>query len=171
MNLREDKHWSYGAGSLVFDARGQRPLMVYAPVQTDKTKESIEEVVKELRTIVGDKPLTADELTKVQQQLTRSLPGRWETIGSVQASIAEIVQFDLPLDYYDKYAGAVRGLQLAQVNTVAKDLIHPQAFVWVIVGDRSKIEEGVRSLNLGPLQLLDADGKLVGQAPTPSAAR
>ena len=143
--------------------------MVYAPVQTDKTKESIEEMAKELRTVVGDKPLTGDELTKVQDSLTRSLPGRWETIGAVQGSIGEIVQFDLPLDHYDKYAAAVQALQLSQVNAVAKELIHPQKLVWVIVGDREKIEAGVRALNLGPIQLLDADGKPLGQ-PAPSSA-
>ena len=49
MNIREDKHWSYGAQTLFWDARGQRPFIVYAPVQTDKTKESIQEIQKELR--------------------------------------------------------------------------------------------------------------------------
>ena len=38
MNLREDKHWSYGASSFFWDARGQRPFVVFAPVQTDETK-------------------------------------------------------------------------------------------------------------------------------------
>ena len=58
MNLREDKHWSYGAGSLVWDARGQRPFLAYVSVQSDKTKESIEEMGKELSAIIGDKPIT-----------------------------------------------------------------------------------------------------------------
>ena len=52
MNLREDKHWSYGAGSFAFDARGQRPWLMYAPVQTDKTKESVQELLKEMRGVV-----------------------------------------------------------------------------------------------------------------------
>ncbi len=51
MNLREAKHWSYGAFTLVWDARGQRPFIAYAPVQTDKTKESMIEVDRELRGI------------------------------------------------------------------------------------------------------------------------
>src|SRR5258705_664427 len=72
MNLREDKHWSYGARSLLWAARGQRPFITLAPVQTDKTKESLTEMTKEFRGILGDKPLTAEELAKIQanEQLT-----------------------------------------------------------------------------------------------------
>ena len=66
MNLREDKHWSYGAHTILVGARGQRPFLAYAPVQTDKTKESMIEIAKELRGILGEKPVTADELSKVQ---------------------------------------------------------------------------------------------------------
>ena len=56
MNLREDKHWSYGARSILHDAKGQRLFFTYAPVQSDKTKESIVEIDKELRGILGDRP-------------------------------------------------------------------------------------------------------------------
>src|SRR5205085_11589677 len=44
MNLREDKHWSYGAFSFMPNARAQRIFISYAPVQTDKTKESLVEM-------------------------------------------------------------------------------------------------------------------------------
>jgi zinc protease len=80
MNLREDKHWSYGASSRLISARGQRPFVVIAPVQTDKTKESLAEINKELRGILGDKPPTAEELAKVQANETLSLPGSRETM-------------------------------------------------------------------------------------------
>ena len=54
MNLREDKHWSYGARTLLVDAEGQRPFLVYAPVQTDKTSESMAEIMKEVTDIQGE---------------------------------------------------------------------------------------------------------------------
>ena len=66
MNLREDKHWAYGARSMFLDAKGQRLFIGYAPVQTDKTKESIVEMDKELREILGERPPTAEELAKAQ---------------------------------------------------------------------------------------------------------
>jgi len=87
MNLREAKHWSYGAFTLVWDARGQRPFIAYAPVQTDKTKESMIEVDRELRGILGPRPVEADELAKAQANLTLTLPGNWETMGAVQGSL------------------------------------------------------------------------------------
>ena len=167
MNLREGKHWSYGAFSLLFDARGQRPFIVYAPVQTDKTKESLTEVVNELRGITQSRPVTAEELAKAQANLTLSLPGQWETIGALGGSVEEIVRFDLPHDYYTTFASKVRELQVADLSTAAKETIQPDKLVWVVVGDRAKIEPGIRELNLGPLQFLDADGKPIRETAVP----
>ena len=56
MNLREDKHWAYGAGTLLRDAQGQRPFLAYAPVQTDKTAESVAEILRESQALVGAQP-------------------------------------------------------------------------------------------------------------------
>ena len=167
MNLREGKHWSYGAFSLMFDARGQRPFIVYAPVQTDKTKESLTEVVNELRGIAQSRPVTPEELAKAQANLTLSLPGQWETIGALGGSVEEIVRFDLPHDYYTTFASKVRELQVADLSTAAKETIQPDKLVWVVVGDRAKIEPGIRELNLGPLQFLDADGKPIRATAVP----
>ncbi len=167
MNLREGKHWSYGAFSLMFDARGQRPFIVYAPVQTDKTKESLTEVVNELRGITQSRPVTAEELAKAKANLTLSLPGQWETIGALGGSVEEIVRFDLPHDYYTTFASKVRELQVADLSTAAKETIQPDKLVWVVVGDRAKIEPGIRELNLGPLQFLDADGKPIRETAVP----
>ena len=63
MNLREDKHWAYGAGTVPLAARGQGPFVAYAPVQTDKTKESMVELDKELRGMLGPRPITGEELS------------------------------------------------------------------------------------------------------------
>ncbi len=159
MNLREDKHWSYGASSRLISARGQRPFVVIAPVQTDKTKESLIEIHKELRAILSDKPPTAEELAKVQANETLSLPGSRETMTEVANSIETLVEYGLPDDYYDKYAGRVRALQLSDIVATAKRVVRPENLVWVVVGDRAKIEAGVREVNLGELKFLDADGK------------
>ncbi|HEU5185357.1 MAG TPA: pitrilysin family protein [Gemmatimonadaceae bacterium] len=167
MNLREGKHWSYGAFSILFDARGQRPFIVLAPVQTDKTKESLTEVANELRGLASTRPATAEELAKVQANLTLSLPGRWETNNAVGNSIEEIVRFDLPHDYYRTFASNVRALKVADVTSAATETIQPDKLIWVVVGDRAKIEAGIRELNLGPVQFIDADGKPLSVAEVP----
>ncbi len=159
MNLREAKHWSYGAFTLVWDARGQRPFIAYAPVQTDKTKESMIEVDRELRGILGPKPVTADELAKAQANLTLTLPGNWETMDAVQGSLEQLVTFGLDDHYYETYAQRVRALTIPDAAGAAQEAIRPDHLVWVVVGDRAKIEAGIRELNFGEIRFLDADGK------------
>ncbi len=159
LNLREDKHWSYGASSLLWGARGQRPFLALAPVQTDKTKESVAEMNKEFRGILGDHPVTPEELAKIQANETLSLPGSRETSDAVGQSINEMVQYGLPEDYYETYAGKVRALKTSDVGDGAKAIVHPDNLIWVIVGDRAKIEAGIKELGLGEIRLLDADGR------------
>ena len=159
MNLREDKHWSYGASMRLWDARGQRPYLAVAPVQTDKTKESLVEMNKEFHDVVGSRPLSQEELEKVQANETLSLPGSRETQNAVGGSILDLVQFGLPDDYYETYAGKVRALKTSDLADAAHLVVHPDQLTWVIVGDRAKIEAGVKELNLGELKYLGPDGK------------
>ena len=158
MNLREDKHWSYGATSFLFPARGQQPLLAYAPVQSDKTKESLEELNKEFRVIISDRPPTAVELKRAQNTMTLSLPGSRETIDALGSSILEQVQFGLPDDYYDTFARKVRSLDVPAVTDAAKSTLRPDNLVWDVVGDRAKIEAPIRQLGLGEVKFLDANG-------------
>jgi len=164
MNLREDKHWSYGASSLLVNAQGQRPFIVYAPVQGDRTKESMLEIQKELEAVVGERPPTEQEVAKIKDKNTLSLPGRWETGSAVAGSIAEIVRFGLPDDHWDTYSSKVRELEVADVADVAKNVIFPDKLVWVVVGDRKQIEPGIRELGLGAISLIDADGQLLSES-------
>jgi zinc protease len=161
MNIREEKHWSYGARSTVMGARGQRPFFAYAPVQSDKTKETMIELKKEFSQIQENKPPTADELAKVQKNMTLRLPGSWETMGAVSNTIGDLVTYGLPDDYVETYPKKVRALNLDAVSEVAKMLIHPNNLIWVIVGDRSKIEASVRELGYGEVKYLDSSGNLI----------
>ncbi len=161
MNLREAKHWSYGAFSFIRDARGPRPFIAYAPVQTDKTKESIVELQRELRGILGERPITPDELKRAQASLTLTLPGSWETMGAVAGSIGDIVAFGLDDRYFDTYADRVRAQTVATVTAAAAKVVQPDHMVWVVVGDRARIEPSIKELNLGEIHLVDADGNPV----------
>ncbi len=161
MNLREDKHWAYGAGTVPLAAKGQGPFVAYAPVQTDKTKESMIEMDKELRGILGPRPITQEELGTAQKNQTLSLPGQWETIGAVEGSLGEIVTFGLPENYFTTYPDQVRALTVNDLTKAAQKAVHPDQLVWVVVGDRSKIEAPIRELGWGEIKSLDADGNVV----------
>ncbi|MFQ5526975.1 MAG: M16 family metallopeptidase [Thermoanaerobaculia bacterium] len=162
MNLREDKGWSYGAGTFIPGARGQRIFLAFAPVQTDKTKESIQELAKELSGLTGDSPATDEEVAHAKDSRTLTLPGQWETVADVAGDLSDLVRFGFSDDHFDTYAGKVRGLSKSAVDEAAAKVLHPNDIVWVVVGDRAKIEDGIRELDLADIQLLDADGEPVG---------
>jgi len=159
LNLREVKHWAYGAFSRLYEARGEGLLITFTSVQTDKTAESMAEIAKEFRDILGKYPLTVQELKDVQANETLSLPGSRETMNEVGHSILDIVQFGLPDDYYETYGGKVRALTTSEVDDAAKTVVHPDNLIWVVVGDGAKIEAGIKKLGLGELRLLSAEGK------------
>ncbi|HEX2779924.1 MAG TPA: pitrilysin family protein, partial [Gemmatimonadaceae bacterium] len=165
MNLRENKHWSYGSFSFPIAARGQRLWMVMAPVQTDKTKESLQEAIKEVTGAVNDRPLTAAEISDAKDRQIKTLAGRWETGSAVGGALGEIVTYGLPDDYYATYAEQVRNASDAQVNAIGKKLVSPNDLVWVVIGDRAKVEQGIKELGVGQVVLLDADGR--PKTPTP----
>ncbi len=166
MNLREGKHWSYGAGSIFWDAEGQRPFFVYAPVQSDKTKDAMYEIHKELSDIMGPRPASADELAFAKNTRTLTLPGSWETNVEVAGSITEIVRFGLPDDYFESYPTEVRALSLSDINAAANGVLHPDRLVWVVVGDREQIEPGIRELGFGPIYEIDGDGNVMRELAT-----
>lgn len=159
MNLREDKHWSYGARTIVLDAAAQRPWIAFAPVQTDKTAESIAEIHREVVEIRGEVPPTDQELAKIKDTKTLTLPGRWQTNGAVVGDLAELVRFDLPDDYWDRYPDQVRSLTLDDVEAQAARVLQPEGMIWVVAGDREAIEESIKSLDLGEVRYLDANGQ------------
>ena len=161
MNLREDKGWAYGAFTLVYNTAGQRPFIAYAPVQTDKTAESVAELQREFVEYLGDNPATDDELDKIKDNNTLSLPGRWESGSAVLSDIAQIVTNELPDNYWDTYVDTVRNVTLDDVEAAGAEVIKPDNLVWVIVGDREAIESRVRELEIGEITFLDADGNEV----------
>ena len=161
MNLREDKHWSYGSSSILWDTKAQRPFFIYAPVQSDKTKESMIEIHKEFAGVINEKPITKEEFEKDKENQTLSLPGSWETMDAISGSITDIVTYNLPDDYYSKYASLVESQTIDEVQKAAGKIVKPKQLVWVIVGDRAKIEESIKSLGYGEVRYLDGDGNII----------
>ena len=161
MNLREDKHWSYGAGSGIDPVKGPAIFSASAGVQTDKTKESIQEFIKELTQINSSRPVAPDEFTKEQSSVILSLPGDWQTNNGIMWFLQSCMTFNRGLDYPNNYSTIIQNLTLADIQQSAAKIVKPQNLTWLIVGDRQKIETGIRELNLGPLKILDTDGREV----------
>jgi zinc protease len=161
MNLREDKHWSYGAGSSLIDAKGQRPFAASALVQTDKTAESMREMLKELHDLIGSRQPSETEIRFAKDTLVRALPGSNETSSEVASSFADILTYGLPDNYLNDFVGEVEALNPSQLQAAASALVHPDALTWFVVGDLSSIEANVRKLDMGAVKVLDADGNVL----------
>jgi zinc protease len=163
MNLREDKHWAYGAYSFTQDALGQRPWMAFSPVQIDKTAPALQEMAREISEYAGGKsPPTEAEVDKARANEIRGLPGQFETARAVMGTIADIVEYGRPDDYVVRHVAEIKAMTPATVAKAAKG-IDPSALTWVVVGDLSKIEQPIRDLKLGDVIVIDADGKVAGK--------
>jgi zinc protease len=160
MNLREDKHWSYGAGSFVLDAKAQRPYLAYVSVQMDKTMESIQEIEKEFASLVSTKPVSADEFNRVQRNMTLQLPGMWETNSSVAGSLIEQVKFNLGDDYYKTYDARVRKLTRDELQQLGEQIVKTGLINWFVVGDKAKILPDLNKLGYDIIEVV-ADGIVV----------
>jgi hypothetical protein len=171
MNLREDKHWSYGARSSAINSVGQRPWMASAPVQIDKTGPAMAEMRKEIAAFAdGSKPATAAEVNRIRNIQTLSLPGAYETASAVASTIGSIVQFKRPDDYVLRRKAEIEAMTPAQVQQAAAE-IKPQALTWVVVGDLKQTEAAVRALNLGEVTVIDAEGNPVKKGRLPASGQ
>jgi predicted Zn-dependent peptidase len=161
MNLRETKHWSYGARSSLPETLAQRPWLLSAPVQSDKTVDSILELRRELAEFVGAKPAAPDEIAKVRNRDVRALSGQYETNAAVGGAISDIVRFGRPDDYVSTLRARLEGQTEAGVRQAAVQAFRPDTLTWVIVGDLTQIEAPIRALQWSSVQVLDADGKVL----------
>jgi zinc protease len=159
-NLRVDKHWSYGAYTFMEDARGQRPFMVYAPVQSDRTADAVRELQGELERFRSIEPARPEELERVFRSNAYSLPGRFETADAVLEALQSNARFGRPDDYVSSLKSRYQQVKLENLQEAAEQVLQPDRLTWVIVGDRSKIEQELRDLDIAEVEVMDAAGQL-----------
>ena len=149
-NLRETHGYTYGASSGFAARRLPGYFVAAASVVTAKTDSSLIEFLKELRPIRDDSVPQA-ELEKAKQYITLQLPGAFETTGGAAARFRDVLVYDLPLHWYDRFGPAVSAVTAAQVQRAARRYIDPDHLAIVVVGDRAQIEAGIKALNEGPI--------------------
>jgi zinc protease len=160
-NLRETRHWSYGANSNLLEARDPQVFLAHANVEQAHTADSMREMYKELSDALGARPLSPAEVESAKQAQVRSLPGDFESIGGVAGAVDHLVEYGLPDDYWNAFVPKVQALTAQQLQAAGLRLVKPAELTWVVVGDLAKIEAPVRALKLGEVQVLDADGKVL----------
>jgi zinc protease len=161
LNLRQDKGYSYGVFSNPMLYAEGGAWTARGGVQTDKTKESVAEFVSEVKALAGGRPISAKELEDARGALVRGYAQGFEALSRVGEQIATLWSLGLPLDELRREPEALRTAPIAAVHAVAQRYADPRRATLLLVGDRAKIEAGVRSLGLGEIVMLDAQGRPV----------
>ncbi len=155
MNLREDKGWSYGARTSLFDNQFQRNFSVSASVQVDKTAESLAEINRELQEFLGSRTASEEEFRQALERRIRSLSSSFQTGQAVLQDIKGNDSMQRPWNHTVLYGEALKTVTIDEVRTAAEALFHPERLTYVIAGDLSVMEAPVRALAFGEVEVLD----------------
>ncbi|HEV8231943.1 MAG TPA: pitrilysin family protein [Thermoanaerobaculia bacterium] len=162
LNLREDKGYSYGVFSTIAHQKAGGLWFAGGGVQTNKTKESLVEFDKELKAIAGGKPITQAEFEDAKVKRIRSYAQQFESHGRIAQQIGELWAFGLPMEELQREVDETQKVTLEAARAAATKYARPERVGTLLVGDRAKIEAGVKETNLGEIVLLDAEGKPIG---------
>ena len=157
MNLREDKSWSYGARARLSRFKGPRPMLVYAPVQTDKTVPSIQEIIREYDEYLTSRPAEKEELEVIIKDRSLGLIGEFETFGALMVGLSGIVAFNRSDNYLESLPETYQAITIDDIHQATNTYIDPNIWTWIIVGDLSIIENEIRELELGKIEIIKLD--------------
>ncbi|NIM50668.1 MAG: hypothetical protein GTN62_09985 [Gemmatimonadales bacterium] len=157
-NLREDKGYTYGAGSYFSFRVMPGPFTASSAVQTDATDKALQEFFREFDAIL--EPIPEDELTRGKNYLAFRYPGRFQTVAQIAGQLDDLFVYDLPSDYFNQYVDRILAVTQQDVQRVARKYLDPEKVLIIVVGDREKIESGIRALNLGRVRLLSIEDVL-----------
>ena len=156
-NLRQDKGYSYGYQSSIQWYRGPSLMMAGGSVQTDVTKESVFETLKEFNEVRGSRPISQEELDTAKAGILRSFPANFERPGAVLGQVLQMVQFNLPDNYFQTVRADLDAVTLEDIHRITQELVRPDWLKILVVGDRQQIEAGLREIDI-PTVILDVDG-------------
>jgi zinc protease len=157
-NLRQDKGYSYGYQSHIQWHQSLSLMLAGGSVQTEATKESVIETLKEFNEVRGDRPITQDELDGAKEGVLRGYPASFERPSAVLGQLLQMVQFGLPDNYFHTVRSSIEALTLADVHRIVEEWIRPDQLKILVVGDRQEVELGLKELEI-PIVYLDVYGK------------
>jgi predicted Zn-dependent peptidase len=151
--LREEKGYTYGAGSGFSMRRVPGPFVAQAAVHTPATHEALADVLHEIRRM-GEEHAEPAELERAKRYVALRLPQRFESVTDITARLSEIVLYDLPDDYFASYVDRIMSVTAEEVRRAAERHLDPARMVAVVAGDRQSIEGPLGSLGIGPVEIL-----------------
>jgi predicted Zn-dependent peptidase len=155
MNLREDKGYTYGARSNVDARRGVGAWIASSAVRADVTGPALAEFFSELEGMKV-RPITTQELEGAREGKVHSIPGWFETVGSLASAGARLYSLDLPLDHYDRLIQGLQSTTAGEVQQAADTYLTPDLMQVVLVGDPEIVQAQVPALGLGAIEVRSA---------------
>ncbi len=155
MDLRETRGWSYGAGGGPNLRERQVPFIIQAPVQADRTGDSIEVIQQLVGDFLSANGVRPPELERIQLGNTRQLPGQFETSPAILGALRSNALYGRPDNYWETIADRYRGMTASQLDATARQYIHPENFLWLIVGDASRVRPQLERFNI-PIEVIPA---------------
>jgi len=160
MNLRERHGWTYGAFTFFNPRAGVGPFAITSSVRTNATDSAVAEAVREYRRIATE-PVPAAELTSTLNNVVGSFPNSVQTVQGLAGNMETALLYGLPMDFWTTFRERVAAVTPADITRVGGSKVRPDAVTVVVAGDLSRIEAPIRALNLGTVEVWDADGNKV----------
>lgn len=158
--LREQKGYTYGAGSSFSTYRRPSSFSARSSVFTKMTAPAVADFLTEIGRMRTD-DITPAELTKARASLLGRTAEALSTSAGTAATFAEIGLYALPADEPSRFIAAIAATNAAELRALAGRYLDPDRLGVVIVGDRAAIEPELRALGLPAPVLRDAEGRLL----------
>jgi len=141
--LREQKGFTYGAGSSLDTGRSTGLVAVSTAVRADATAEALEDIVTILRDATGS--ITADEVSTASRAATESAALGFERSDSVVGRVELLLSQGLPLDHVDANLERIRTVTAEDANAALTTVLRPEAVTIVVVGDATTLRDSLRA--------------------------
>ena len=151
LNLREDKGYTYGAGSYFSADKLSGTYTAYAEVRADVTDKSIVEIVNEL-TNYAQHGITNEELSFMRNAINQKDALKYETPRAKLRFLAQILEHQLTPDFVKERSEIVKNITKEEVNALAKRHINLDEMIMVVVGDAETLKPQLEALGY---QVLD----------------
>lgn len=155
MDLRETRGWSYGVNGSASLLANAVAYTVSAPVQADRTGESLTALNGDIAGFLGEKGVTQEELTRTVANSVNELPGQFETSAALLTGMMRNDLLGRPDTFYTTLADRYRAQTAPGLDRAIRSAIAPNGFTWIVVGDASKIRPQLEKTGL-PIDVVEA---------------
>lgn len=154
--LREEKSWTYGAGSGLSRRRDTGHFSASTDVRTAVTDSALTELLHQLRRMRTES-VADSELVAAKGYLVGSFPLSIETPQQVAGQVSTVKLLGLPDDYLRTYRDQLAAVTASEVMAAARRVIRPDSAVIVVVGDGGAVYQ--KLAQIAPVRMVDTDGK------------